>query len=1138
MNTSTHSRQEIRPYNVEVVRPPEPLQVAVRVWAERTSVGPRRDPDAPLSPKRARPPRWPSSNRALVLDVETTTDAAQAPNFGIFRDCVWRKGGLLTLLAEGVFFADDLPERDPPGFATLMRYAEDKNLLIGSLTQFIEEVFLPAYRDRALIAGFNLPFDLSRLFEKWGNARKSWRGGFSAEYFHRWRRFRIRIRHRDATSAAINLTATRIKKDEQIPEGSTDGRPKAGSFDTGHFLDLRTATYVLTDKKHSLASAAETFGTKHRKSVTSEHGRITATYLDYARNDVLVTAELLEKVRQEYDRYDLDWPATWLRSPASLAKQYLRAMDITPALTREPDFDRETLGYTMSAFYGGRSECHARKTLVPVVYCDFLSMYPTVNSLMGLWEFLTAERVDVVDATDDVRTFLENATLEDMFKPEAWQRLPAIVQIEPDGDILPVRAHYDAKTRNASYDIGLNMFTAREPFWYTLADCVASKLLTGRGPRVLKGLRFMPVGRQPGLRPIKLRGALEVDPERDDFFKVIVEERQRRRGRDDLESQRLDLLLKTLANSGSFGIHAELNRKELRSGEKAEVTVWSKGEPFTDWQAAPEEPGEWCFPPLAASITGAARLMLAMLERCVTDLGGTYAMCDTDSMAIVATEQDGLIRCPGGLERLKSGRRKPVEAIQALSWQQVESIRQRFAALNPYDRDAVSGSILKLETENFDPGTGERRQLHYYGISAKRYVLFDLDAAGELVLPKVSEHGLGGTYLDPTEKPEADPRGAGDLVFDEDTDDERADDLQNGGRPWVRETWLWLLRRELGLPAPEPAWLRRPAVTRITASSPLLLKTFERYNRGKPASQQVRPFNFLLLAKGDPLGNAPAASLMAPYTTDPDEWEDMTWYDRSAGCRPVMLCTSMDDAHRPPVKYYDWRRRYPPRVVVRSYGSVLGWFASHPELKAAGPDGQPCSYDTVGLLIRRHVSHSIVAPIGKEANRLEDILSGLVTSEREFLTTYGDLRWAEWQLVRSALREMPRAKTARDVGMSERRFRDLLNNDVRPREVHFVPLAWAAGLFADGRLRAWAVLAPLSEGLRDLYLPKSDTRPALRVLAMYAHDRAKRAEVLPECAACGKPFEPTNQQSRYCSKVCRWRAQRERRQAATKASRR
>ena len=38
----------------------------------------------------------------------------------------------------------------------------------------------------------------------------------------------------------------------------------------------------------------------------------------------------------------------------------------------------------------GRTSAHIRKVTVPVVYTNFLSMYPTVNSLMDLWRFVTA----------------------------------------------------------------------------------------------------------------------------------------------------------------------------------------------------------------------------------------------------------------------------------------------------------------------------------------------------------------------------------------------------------------------------------------------------------------------------------------------------------------------------------------------------------------------------------------------------------------------------------------------------------------------------------------------------------------------------------------------------------------------------
>ncbi len=113
--------------------------------------------------------------------------------------------------------------------------------------------------------------------------------------------------------------------------------------------------------------------------------------------------------------------------------------------------------------------------------------------------------------------------------------------------------------------------------------------------------------------------------------------------------------------------------------------------PFTCEVSHPDVSGEYCFPPLASLITGAARLMLALLEHTVTEAGGTYAMEDTDSMAIVATKRGGFVPCVGRSHHLSDGR----EAVHALSWAQVKTITDRFAALNPYDTDAIPGSILE-----------------------------------------------------------------------------------------------------------------------------------------------------------------------------------------------------------------------------------------------------------------------------------------------------------------------------------------------------------------------------------------------------------------------------------------------------------
>jgi formylglycine-generating enzyme required for sulfatase activity len=154
-----------------------------------------------------------------------------------------------------------------------------------------------------------------------------------------------------------------------------------------------------------------------------------------------------------------------------------------------------------------------------------------------------------------------------------------------------------------------------------------------------------------------LRGIVEVDPAQEDFFRVIVEERLRlssRRELSDTESKRLEKALKVLASATSYGIYAQMDRQE--DDEKVNLTCHGvDSEPFECNVAHPDLPGEFCFPPLASLITGGARLMLALLEHCVSDLGGTYVMEDTDSMAIVATEHGGLVPCPGGPFEMKDG---------------------------------------------------------------------------------------------------------------------------------------------------------------------------------------------------------------------------------------------------------------------------------------------------------------------------------------------------------------------------------------------------------------------------------------------------------------------------------------------------
>ncbi|MBB5156605.1 DNA polymerase [Saccharopolyspora phatthalungensis] len=397
------------------------LPVSVRGWTDQPRE--RR--------KRHGSDRTPETRHVLVVDTETTIDTAQALTFGCYRYCYvdTAPDGQITVttVAEGLIYADDLPETDPDGYATLTDYVRtheanvdlfylgcepDWRLRLYSRSEFIEQwINGVAYRDRwgkrvdrepATLVMFNAPFDLSRLAGSASEARDGstaarFAGGFSLALSTnadgnpvQWRP-RVRVKSIDSKRSLKGFSA--LDKQTRF---------------RGHFLDLRTLVFSLTGKSHSLASACEAFGVQHGKITAEEHGRITPDYIDYCRRDVQATAELYAKTTNEYARHPISLQETKAYSPASLSKSYLRSMGITPILDRMPDFPADVLGWAMSAFYGGRAETFIRHTPVPVVVCDFTSMYPTVDALMNLWEFLTRDRVEAIDATENVQTLLDD----------------------------------------------------------------------------------------------------------------------------------------------------------------------------------------------------------------------------------------------------------------------------------------------------------------------------------------------------------------------------------------------------------------------------------------------------------------------------------------------------------------------------------------------------------------------------------------------------------------------------------------------------------------------------------------------------------------------------------------------------------
>jgi hypothetical protein len=113
----------------------------------------------------------------------------------------------------------------------------------------------------------------------------------------------------------------------------------------GHFLDLRTLAFALTNTGYTLARACEDFDVEHPKQEAELHGVIDPDYITYNRTDVRATAELFTKLITEYHRHPITLQPTKAFSPASIGKAYLRAMGIQPPLARQPDFPTDVLGY-------------------------------------------------------------------------------------------------------------------------------------------------------------------------------------------------------------------------------------------------------------------------------------------------------------------------------------------------------------------------------------------------------------------------------------------------------------------------------------------------------------------------------------------------------------------------------------------------------------------------------------------------------------------------------------------------------------------------------------------------------------------------------------------------------------------------
>lgn len=184
----------------------EYLDIALRCYVEPE---PRRGKRGKVPPQIRKPPRWVRPEMLLVLDTETATDLTRTmpgfkgPEWSAYAQSLLFGTARLYVLErkrwrwtdEWLFYPNDLPEF---GLVALRGWVDDHTERIGDstflrgtptkfhfcpLSTFLKDSYWIAYEGRALVCGFNLPYDLSRLAWNAVPAGGRFEGGFRLDLF-------------------------------------------------------------------------------------------------------------------------------------------------------------------------------------------------------------------------------------------------------------------------------------------------------------------------------------------------------------------------------------------------------------------------------------------------------------------------------------------------------------------------------------------------------------------------------------------------------------------------------------------------------------------------------------------------------------------------------------------------------------------------------------------------------------------------------------------------------------------------------------------------------------------------------------------------------------------------------------------
>ncbi len=660
-----------------------------------------------------------NANNGMVLSLgtETTLDSQQTLTFG---SCaVWVNGMLYKIV---LFHDDDLDSKKielvkQAGGILQQQQQKGCTVLVMTKSEFVTNVFYPyVYTARAKCIGFDLPYELSRLASSWTTARKV-QDAFSIKLVENNPRLpSIRIKSISSNAAFIQfVTPLRTKSEKK--------KVPTHKVYRGYFVDLKTLGYATSnDSFDTLHDLGKKFGVdtgkKCGKGITKKSIRDNIERTLAIHNLYSKIASVLQDAFQIRPNH-----SNRLYSTASIGKIYLEKLGIKPFLEKNPDFSKETLGCLMSAFFGGRVETRIRKKPVKVTCLDYASMYPSMFLLQDMNKFLTAQKVEVSHTKQETQRLLDGITLQDISNLKTWKQMVTLCKVIPNGNlIVPVRSTYDDSKKVQNIGVNYLKSTDETSLWYALPDIIASKLLMGHTPIIEDAISFVPVGMQEDLpdEDVAILKEVTVNPRKENLIQKLIEKRfEMQENHENEFGQIIQNTVKIISNTAAYGDYIQVNSEPARKdgGSGGFVTVYGNEKPFSvDARTLQktETPARHFNPIIGTFLTAGARLVLAAAENIVLqNKDGHVAYCDTDSIFV-----------------------SPKHAVQ---------VQEFFQRLNPYD----NRNVQMFKIEKSDDGKLLENVL-FYGISSKRYVLYDCDHNG-FTIHKCMLHGLG-YLLDVDEK--------------------------------------------------------------------------------------------------------------------------------------------------------------------------------------------------------------------------------------------------------------------------------------------------------------------------------------------------------------------------------------------------